>query len=76
LHEALEATDPAIARADDIALPILDGSKKRVADEIAALRSAGYRVTLILADLPIKKAVDRAIKRFMTTVRLEQIAPS
>ena len=68
MAEALR--NAAMARGDNIALPIVGTTKERVASEIAALRSAGYRVTLILADLPIEKAVDRAIKRFMTTGRL------
>ena len=67
---ANDLRDASIARGDNIALPIVGASKERVAGEIAALRAAGYRVTLILADLPIEKAVDRAIKRFMTTGRL------
>lgn len=67
---ALIMRDRAIARGDALALPIVGSSADRVAGELAALRAAGYHVTLVYNDLPIEKAVERAIRRFRADGRL------
>jgi len=59
----------AVLNGDNVIVPILGKTLDNVRLRIQLLRKAGYRVRLVLADLPIEKAVNRAITRFRTDGR-------
>lgn len=59
----------AASRGDNLAIPIVGGTASSVHDLGAALHARGYKVNLVLVDLPIKKAAGRAVERFHATGR-------
>lgn len=67
---AQEAMAEAVSRGENIALPRVGASAQGIAELIDGLKQANYRVTLVLNDLAIERAVERAVKRFQSTGRL------
>jgi predicted ABC-type ATPase len=59
----------AIRAGANVALPVVGKTLSTLRERIAMLKGAGYQVSLILVDLPIDKAADRAIARFRKTGR-------
>jgi adenylate kinase family enzyme len=53
-----------VVNGDNIVLPVLGKTLDNIRTRIKLLKRAGYRVHLVLAEIPIEKAVNRAIARF------------
>lgn len=58
-----------IVNGDNIVLPVLGKTLDNLRARLKLLKRAGYRVHLVLAEIPIEKAVNRAIARFRTEGR-------
>lgn len=59
-----EMAGRAIEAGDNLVLPLVGKTLDNIRQRIQFLREAGYKIHLVLADLPNEKAVNRAIKRF------------
>jgi CheY-like chemotaxis protein len=61
---AAELLSRAVVRGDNLALPRVGSEEAGLRRLIDGLREASYEVHLLLADLPVEKAANRAIQRF------------
>lgn len=72
-QESSDIADEVLAYAaiagDNIVLPLIGKNFERVREVIGLLRDEGYTVYMHLNDLPLEKAVERSLARFMETGR-------
>lgn len=72
-QESSDIADDVLARAarngENLVLPLVGKNPKRVADIAIALRFVDYSVYVVLNDIPLDVAAERAVKRFQQTGR-------
>ncbi|NKE43908.1 hypothetical protein HB662_03905 [Roseomonas frigidaquae] len=66
---AAEILEEAKIRGDRVALPMVGRDLAGLRQDVEELKEAGYMIHVVLADLPLDKAVNRAINRFRETGR-------
>ncbi|HHW41250.1 MAG TPA: hypothetical protein GXX19_08900 [Syntrophomonadaceae bacterium] len=59
----------ALENKDNIVLPVVGKDLKKMRERIDLFKAAGYKVHLVFTDLPVEKAVERAIARWKSTGR-------
>lgn len=56
--------EQAVENGDNIVVPIVGRTLSGLRDRIKLLKEAGYKVNIVMVDLPVEKAAQRAITRF------------
>lgn len=72
-QESSDIADTVVARAarngENLVLPLIGKNPERIVDLATALRLADYRVYVVLCELPLRAAAQRAVRRFELTGR-------